>query len=287
MKILSGKELAAFIKQRQYQEVSTLKSQKLQPKLLILRDNDNPVITKYVNLKIQYGKDIGIVVEDQLLPTAQLPAAIKQANQDQSVNGIIVQLPLVTPEKTTDIVRHITHSKDVDGLSGSGQFDSATATAINWLLAGHNIDLTTKKIAIVGRGRLVGAPLIKMWQNSGYHLTVFGHDADLSILNQFDLIVTATGHPRLITPAMLNTSGAIVVDAGTASEDGVLLGDLSDSARQSPHLLAVTPKIGGVGPLTVAVLFENVITSAKNSKNLSPQPSNRQNPTQKPTAKTP
>ena len=262
-KILAGQELASFIKERQAREVSALKSQKITPKLVIIRDSDNPVITKYVNLKINYGEDIGIIVKDQKVSTpAEAAAAIAAANADKSVHGIIVQLPLKDPAATDSIVKNIAKEKDVDGLSGQGDFDSATATSINWLLAGHNIDLNHKKIAIVGKGRLVGAPLIKMWQASGYNITAFDHSSDLTELNQYDIIITATGQPHLISDDMVRP-GAILVDAGTASEDGRLVGDIDDAVRESPNVSAITPKIGGVGPLTVSVLFENVITSSK------------------------
>lgn len=271
MKILNGRELADFIKERQAQMVRSLRAQKNTPKLVIIRDNNQPVISKYVELKRQYGEDIGVEVEDILIepseknsPTetkAKLIEAIKAANENIHVSGIIVQLPLKNPEWTEDVVAEITSGKDVDGLSGKGKFDSATATAINWLLAGHNIDLTDKQIAIVGRGRLVGRPLIQMWQNSGYMVEVFGRNSDLSTLDRFDVIVTATGVPYLIKNEMVRV-GSVVVDAGTASEDGVIVGDVEEVVRTRKDLLAITPKIGGVGPLTVAVLFENVITAS-------------------------
>lgn len=264
MKILDGRELAGFIKERQSGEVRSLLAAGVRPKLVIIRDSDNPVITKYVNLKVKYGEDIGVsVIDEKVTGPAAAKEAIKKANADPAVSGIIVQLPLNDPAETDAVVSLIAPQKDVDGLSGQGDFDSATATAINWLLAGHNIDLKGRKIALVGRGRLVGAPLIKMWQASGYNLKVFGHDADLSELKDYDLIVTATGVPRLIQPEMVSP-GATLVDAGTASEDGALVGDVDDSVRDRGDLSAITPKAGGVGPLTVAVLFEDVIIAAKN-----------------------
>ena len=262
-KILAGRELASFIKERQSHEVHSLKSQGITPKLAIIRDSDNPVITKYVNLKIRYGEDIGIIVVDEKVKdAAEAKSAIEKANNDNNVHGIIVQLPLKDKDKTDEVVKLIAKEKDVDGLSGHGDFDSATATSINWLLAGHNINLNDKKIAIVGKGRLVGAPLIKMWQDSGYNITVFDHDSDLSALNEYDVIVTATGAPHLIQPSMIKP-GAILVDAGTASENGVLVGDIDDATREDRNIAAITPKVGGVGPLTVAVLFEDVIIAAK------------------------
>lgn len=268
MKELNGRELAGFVKERQAHLVRSLRGRKIFPKLLIIRDSDNPVITKYVNLKKQYGEDIGIaVVDKKVSEISEALEVVKMANRDKSISGMIVQLPLLDKERTDEVVNLIAPEKDVDGLSQivspeNRIFESATATAINWLLAGHDIDLTGRKIALVGRGRLVGAPLERMWKNSGFDVTVFRHDSDLSMLDQFDVIVSATGVPHLIKNAMVKT-GAVVVDAGTASEGGVLVGDVDDEVRTRTDLLAITPKIGGVGPLTVSVLFEDVIAAAQ------------------------
>ncbi len=267
-KELNGRELADFVKERQFQIVKELKSRGVIPKLVIIRDSDNPVITKYVNLKIRYGEDIGVsVIDKKVTSSKEAKEAVATANGDQSVAGIIVQLPLKDNTQTDEIVNLITARKDVDGLSQKYNdnnqriYESATATAINWLLAGHDIDLSEKKIALVGRGRLVGAPLERMWRNSHYDVTVFRHDSDLAELKNYDLIVSATGVPHLIKPAMVRP-GAIIVDAGTASEDGVLVGDVDDEVRKRDDLTAITPKVGGVGPLTVTVLFEDVINAA-------------------------
>ena len=266
-KILDGRELAGFIKERQAHQVKALRSQKKFPKLVIVRDSENPVITKYVNLKCRYGEDIGIEVVDEFVKKPSLESlkeTVRRASEDKSVSGIIVQLPLTNPEWTEEVVNEIAPEKDVDGLANyDGRenkrvFDSATATAINWLLAGHNIELADKKIAIVGRGKLVGAPLIRMWTNSGFSLEVFHRGSDFAKLKDFDVIVTATGNPHLINSEMIKP-GAVVVDAGTASEGGHLVGDISNEIREREDLSAITPKIGGVGPLTVSVLFDDVI----------------------------
>ncbi len=256
MKVLNGRELADFIKERQF---LTVRGMTKKPKLLIIRDSDNPVIVKYVNLKKEYGEDIGVLVEDFLAKSSdEIRERILAANADDTISGIIIQLPILEREKTAELTSLIAPEKDVDGLSGNGNYDSATATAINWLLAGYGIDLAAQKIALVGRGKLVGAPLFKMWTNSGFDVTVFGRGDDLSSLKNFSLIVSATGVPGLITSDMI-APGTIVVDAGTASEDGVLVGDVAEAVRERTDLSAITPRTGGVGPLTVACLFEHVI----------------------------
>ncbi|MBR3176309.1 bifunctional 5,10-methylenetetrahydrofolate dehydrogenase/5,10-methenyltetrahydrofolate cyclohydrolase [Candidatus Saccharibacteria bacterium] len=256
MKILNGKELAGFIKERQAHQVASMNKK---PKLLIIRDSDNPVITKYVVLKKQYGQDIGVDVEDFFAknPT-EIASKIKSANQDNNISGIIIQLPILEKDQTDSLCNLINPTKDVDGLGENAKFDSATATAINWLLAGYDIKLSNQKIAIVGRGKLVGAPLYKMFKNSGFSVDMFHRGDDLTKLNQYDIIITATGVPGLISDSMIKP-GAVVVDAGTASENGVLKGDISSEIRNRTDLTAITPITGGVGPLTVTCLFDHVI----------------------------
>lgn len=274
MKELNGAEIAGYMKANQAHTVKALRSRKVRPKLVIIRDNNIPVINKYVKLKQRYGSDIGVEVEDWLRDDVK--TAIEEANNDPNVHGIIVQLPLKDMSNVDEIVARITPQKDVDGLASDIHamdnveneysshdiiFESATATAINWLLAGYDINLANSKIAVVGRGRLVGRPLIRMWQNSGYDVTAFGHASNLSELRNYQVIVTATGVPHLITSEMV-APGATIVDAGTASEGGVLVGDIDDAVRERQDLAAITPKIGGVGPLTVTTLFEHVLIAA-------------------------
>ncbi len=263
MKILNGKELSGFIKERQAHVVRGLK-QKLT--LLIIRDSDNPVIEKYVSLKIRYGEDIGInVIEYKAQNTADIAEKIKQTNEDPSIDAIILQLPITEKAETDALVDQILPSKDVDGLGKNARYDSATATAINWLLAGYNIPLNTSKIAIVGRGKLVGAPLFKIFQDSNYDVTLFHRGSNLTELADYDIIVSATGVPGLIKNDMIKP-GATLVDAGTASEKGIIKGDLDPIIRDRKDLTAITPEIGGVGPLTISCLFEHVIETSQSDK---------------------
>lgn len=260
MKNLSGADLAGYMKENQAHMVRGLRGQRIFPKLVIIRNSKSPVIEKYVSLKKKYGEDIGVEVEDWV--RADIGAAITEANERDDVDGVIVQLPLEGEMDVAKALSEIKPEKDVDGLGDRAKFDSATATAINWLLAGYSIDLEKGKIALVGRGKLVGAPLERMWKNSGYDVTVFRSKDSLAPLKDFDVIVSATGVPHLITSEMVKP-GAIVVDAGTASEGGVLVGDVSEEIRERRDLGAITPKIGGVGPLTVTALFEHVINAAR------------------------
>ena len=263
MKILDGSELSGYIKERQSKQVRALRqSWRVIPKLAIVRTGENSVIDRYVGLKTVYGEDILVEVDIYTPTDEDLLGKIDKLNRDESVHGIIVQLPLADVLQTDVAVNAVVPEKDVDGLGTGNIFTPATAMAINWLLVGYNVDLAGKKIALVGRGRLVGAPLAKLWQNSGYNVSVYGRDADLNgVLPLADIIVTAAGVPGLIKSNMVH-SGAVVVDAGTASEDGKIVGDVAGEVRDRQDLI-ITPIRGGVGPLTIAALFDNVITAAR------------------------
>ena len=260
MRELNGSELAGFIKERQAKQVRALRQAwHINPRLAIVTDVENPVIETYMRLKQRYGADILIDVEIHRVPAGGALEVIQELNNRDDVQGIILQLPISNPEQTEELLESIREDKDVDGLRKKAIFQAATPTAISWLLAGYGIDLKGKKVAIVGRGRLVGAPLERMWLKSGVDVTVFEKGDDLSQLINYDIIVSATGVPGLIKSQMIKTK-AVVVDAGTASENGKIVGDVSEEVRQRNDVI-ITPKKGGVGPLTVSALFDNVITA--------------------------
>ena len=270
MRELNGSELAGFIKERQAKQVRALRQAwRINPCLAIVTDVENPVIETYMRLKQRYGADILVDVEIHRVPAGGALEVIQELNNRDDVQGIILQLPISNPEQTEELLESIREDKDVDGLRKRAIFQAATPTAISWLLAGYGVDLKGKKVAIVGRGRLVGAPLERMWLKSGVDVTVFEKGDDLSQLINYDIIVSATGVPGLIKSQMIKTK-AVVVDAGTASENGKIVGDVSEEVRQRNDVI-VTPKKGGVGPLTVSALFDNVITAclkiANQSKN--------------------
>lgn len=263
-KLLNGTELVGYIEERQARQVRALRQAvHVFPRLVIIKSiHASPVIDTYIRMKQRYGDEILIETVVETLEDDKMIEAIDRLNADEAVHGIIVQLPIDDISKTEAIVNRVAPEKDVDGLGEAPFFDSATAGAINWLLAGYAIDLKAKKITIVGNGRLVGAPLARIWRDSGYDVTVLdrSHTDITSVLRESDIIVTATGVPRLITSAMVPI-GATVVDAGTASEAGGIVGDVDPAVRERDDI-KITPERGGVGPLTIAALFDNVIRSA-------------------------
>ena len=264
MKLLNGKELADYVKERQAHQVRGLRqAHDVVPVLAIIVTTDNPVIDLYVNLKKKYGSDIGVDVFIYRVRMGEVEDLIKQLNADEKIHGIIVQLPLGDVSKTDEVVNLIAPEKDVDALGEKAVFQPATPMAILWLLAGYNIDLRSKKILLIGRGRLVGAPLEKQMKSEGLDVDIAVSDTrnlkDMAL--QADVIISAAGSPAILFSDMIK-EGAVVVDAGVASEDGKTFGDVAPEVYEREDLV-ITPAKGGVGPLTVTALFDNVIRAAR------------------------
>lgn len=266
VKLLNGSDMAGFIKQRQAQQVRGLRqAHGVVPKLAIVVTIEHPAINTYVRMKERYGDDITAETELHRVEQSEAAELIARLNADPSVHGIIVQLPLADPSQTDELVNMVAPQKDVDALGKDATLDPATPLAILWLLAGYNIELKGKDIVLVGRGKLVGAPLERMLLASGLNVRVADSTTgDLgAFLAEADIIVTATGKPGLITADMIKR-GAVVVDAGVAGEQGKTVGDLAADVYERDDL-TITPTKGGVGPLTICALFDNVIRAARDS----------------------
>jgi methylenetetrahydrofolate dehydrogenase (NADP+)/methenyltetrahydrofolate cyclohydrolase len=264
MKLLNGKELAEFVQERQAREVRALRqAHHVEPKLAIVVTVDNPIIDVYMRMKKAYGAEILIDVDIHRITLDKAAETIAQLNDDASVHGIIVQLPLSDPSQTEAIVNVVAPDKDIDGLGVAPGFDPATPMAIQWLLAGYNINLPGKKILLIGRGKLVGAPLERIFKQSELDVTVADRDTQnlKELTLEADLIITAAGSPAILYPDMVKPD-TIIVDAGVASEKGKTVGDVAPEMYERTDI-TITPPKGGVGPLTVCTLFENVIRAAK------------------------
>jgi len=264
VRYLNGIELAGYIQNRHLHQVRSLRQSKgVEPRLAIIVCNNDPVIKTYVSCKQQYGQNIEALVDVYNVDQTEVSNLVQKLNKNKKVQGIIIQLPLSNKEQTDSILSLINPKKDIDGLTKKSIWDPATPTAILWLLAGHNVELKNKKIVIVGQGRLVGAPLRLMLRASG--VEALAVDAKTKnpnrIISQAQVLITATGKPGIIKASMI-PKNCVVIDAGTASENGVIKGDLADDVylRQD---LSITPKTGGVGPLTISALFENLIRAAR------------------------
>jgi len=266
MRLLDGLQLAGFIKERQAHEVRGLRQAlDVQPKLAIVVTVEHPAIDVYMRMKTRYGADILVDVETHRVSMDDVKATIERLNADPSIHGVIVQLPLEDPSRTDEIVNLVAPEKDVDALGVNATLDPATPLAILWLLAGYNISLEGKHIVLVGRGKLVGAPLERMLLASGYDVEVAdSKTTDLfGMVASADVLITATGQPGLITSKMIKEN-TVVIDAVIAGEQGKTVGDLAPDvyARED---LTLTPVKGGVGPLTICALFDNVIRAARAS----------------------
>lgn len=264
MKLLSGAELVDFIMTPQAKQVRNLvQAHRIRPTLAIVRcDDGSPVIDTYVRLKQRYGDDIGVGVELHDETQETVMSRIEELNARDDIHGIIVQLPVVPSGITDELIAAIDPAKDVDSLGQHSPYDAATPMAILWLLAGYNI--TVQDVALVGEGKLVGAPLRKMLEKSGVNVAAYDLNSAGSLqdfLVDKKLVITATGSVGSITADMI-APNAVVVDAGTASENGVIRGDLADDVYERQDI-TVTPRRGGVGPLTVAAVFDNVLRAAR------------------------
>jgi methylenetetrahydrofolate dehydrogenase (NADP+)/methenyltetrahydrofolate cyclohydrolase len=260
IKYLNGSDLAGFIKERHSRQVRSLRAQKVFPKLAIVQVKEDPAIDVYVSLKQKYGDDIEVDVDVHKIAQTKAPEVIKKLNKDDSVHGIIIQLPLSDTAETNQIVDMVAPEKDVDALGKNAKFEPATPNAILWLLAGYNINLAGKKVLLVGRGKLVGAPLEKILKSSGIEVLVIDGPTDrlAQAASESDIIIAAANTPEILHASMIKP-GTVIVDAGVAGED--LKGNVADDVYERDDIV-ITPKKGGVGPLTVCALFENVIRAA-------------------------
>ncbi|MGB4967845.1 MAG: bifunctional 5,10-methylenetetrahydrofolate dehydrogenase/5,10-methenyltetrahydrofolate cyclohydrolase [Candidatus Saccharimonadales bacterium] len=266
MKLLNGLEMAGFIQERQARAVrGLLQAEGIQPKLAIVATSHHPAIEVYMRMKKRYGADILVEVDIHRVEQPGVTQLIERLNADPSVHGIIVQLPLADPSETDEVCDSVAAAKDVDALGARAIYDPATPMAILWLLAGYNVDLRGKQIVLVGRGKLVGAPLERLLKTGDAFVEVVDRTtADIAtVLQKADIIITATGQPGLVTSEMIKP-GAVVVDAGVAGEQGKTVGDLASDVYERLDL-TITPQKGGVGPLTICALFENVIRAARAS----------------------
>lgn len=265
MRFLNGKDLAGYIKERQAGAVRRLRQESgITPRLAIVVTIDNPVTNAYLRKKQKYGADILVQVDVYQVFQSEVKKLLNKLSNDESVHAIIVQLPLEDPTETEEIVNLVLPEKDVDGLGREPMFEPATPLAILWLLSGYNIELNGKQVVIIGRGRLVGAPLERMLTNSGINPIVIVKETPNPepLIAEADVIITATGVHGLIKPDMVK-QGAVIVDAGVASEGGKTVGDVAPEIYETRNDLTITPLKGGVGPLTVCCLFENTIKAAQ------------------------
>jgi methylenetetrahydrofolate dehydrogenase (NADP+)/methenyltetrahydrofolate cyclohydrolase len=259
--LLDGREVAGFIKERHFRQMGGLNPG---PGLAIVANMQRADTASFVRAKQSYGEDIGVRVE-VVGPSRSLTGTIEQLNRRADITGIVVQLPLEDPDQIDEALAAIDPAKDVDGLGPNSPYEVAAVKGILWLLAGFNIDLKAARVAVVGQGRLVGKPLSDQLESNGIQVVRCDiNTPDLAAaLQDCGIIVSATGRPGLITSDMVS-EGMVVIDAGGGELNGKVVGD-ADPALYKRSDIKISPVPGGVGPMTVAALFDNLMLAAMKS----------------------
>ncbi|MGB0561193.1 MAG: bifunctional methylenetetrahydrofolate dehydrogenase/methenyltetrahydrofolate cyclohydrolase FolD [Spirulinaceae cyanobacterium] len=279
--LLDGKTLAQTIQTQLAQQVNQYQSQiGRAPGLAVLMVGDNPASAAYVRNKERACQRVGITSFGRHFPATatqvELLAVIQALNQDDRVDGILVQLPLPEHLDAIALLHAIDPAKDVDGLHpinlghlvrGEPGLRSCTPAGVMRLLAEYDIELAGKKVIVIGRSILVGKPLALMLLEANATV-ILAHSRTAHLVAEIqaaDLVVAAVGRPGLITAEMVKP-GAVVVDVGInrvenpATGKGRLVGDV-DFEPVAAIAAAITPVPGGIGPMTVAMLLQNTVLS--------------------------
>ncbi len=275
-KIIQGSLLSQEVLDRVASEIQGLP---ITPKLAILLVGQNPASHLYVKIKSKKARDLLVEVDlhqfDETISQEELLSLVEELNQDRSVHGILIQLPLPKHLNKNLILEAINPNKDVDGFSpinigrlasGNPGFIPCTALGVLHLIKSRVLDLTGLRAIVVGRSNIVGKPVAELLLQENATVTLaHSKTKDLAaITREGDIIVAAVGVPKLITRPFVK-AGAIVIDVGiNKRDDGSLVGDV-DLEGVLDLVSAISPVPGGVGPMTVAYLLQNTLTACKKS----------------------
>ncbi len=275
--LIDGKRISKEIKDELKAEAEKFKSEGKEAALAVILVGDDPASAVYVNNKKKACEYIGIKSLSYELPKEtteeELLALIEKLNSDDNVNGILVQLPVPDHIDENKIIRSISPSKDVDGfhplnvgalLIGEKGFVSCTPAGVIQLLKRSGVDIEGKECVVVGRSNIVGKPMgVLLLRENGTVTIAHSRTKDLkSICKRADILVVAVGRPKMITADYVK-EGAVVIDVGIHRMDnGKLCGDV-DFDSVEPHVSKITPVPGGVGPMTIAMLMDNCISSLR------------------------
>ena len=275
-RILDGKAIAQVVRQEVKGRVAELVARGITPGLAVVLVGDDPASHVYVKGKHKAAAEVGVTTFDHKLPAetsqADLLELVGRLARDPNVHGILVQLPLPKHIDATLVLDSIPPGKDVDGFhpenigllaQGRPRFVAATPKGCMRLLAESGVELAGANAVSVGRSNIVGKPMSLLLTNANATTTVcHSKTRDLpAVVSSADVVVAAMGRARFIRGEWIR-EGAVVIDVGiNRSEDGKLVGDV-DYPAALERAAAITPVPGGVGPMTIACLLENVASAA-------------------------
>ncbi len=277
--IIDGKLVSKAVREEIKDEVEALKSEyNLTPGLAVILVGENPASCVYVRNKHRACTELGMNSYVINLPEAttedELLSKIEELNADESVHGILVQLPLPKHINEDNVINAISKDKDVDGfhpynvgkmMCGDPTFLPCTPYGIMKLLEYYNVDISGKECVVIGRSNIVGKPISTLLLSaSGTVTTCHSRTKNLSeVTKRADILVVAIGKSNFVTADMVK-EGAVVIDVGiNRGEDGKLYGDV-DFENVAPLASKITPVPGGVGPMTITMLLKNTVKAAKN-----------------------
>ena len=275
--IIDGKELAKKIRANLKIECEELKKKNIKSKLAVIMVGEDPASKVYVRNKSRACEDVGIKYEEYLLDVnttqKELVELIEKLNNDKTINGILLQSPIPSSLDINEAFRTISPEKDVDGFNpinvgmlvlNQDTFVSCTPYGIMKMFEEYDIDLTGKNVVILGRSNIVGKPLIHCCLNKNATVTSC-HSKTQNIAQkakEADVLISAIGKANFVTADMVK-DGAVVIDVGiNRLDNGKITGDVDfESVKEKASY--ITPVPGGVGPMTIAMLMNNVIKATR------------------------
>ncbi|HEA6243316.1 TPA: bifunctional methylenetetrahydrofolate dehydrogenase/methenyltetrahydrofolate cyclohydrolase FolD [Staphylococcus aureus] len=276
-KILDGKQIAKDYRQGLQDQVEALKEKGFTPKLSVILVGNDGASQSYVRSKKKAAEKIGMISEivhlEETATEEEVLNELNRLNNDDSVSGILVQVPLPKQVSEQKILEAIIPEKDVDGFHpinigklyiDEQTFVPCTPLGIMEILKHADIDLEAKNAVVIGRSHIVGQPVSKLLLQKNASVTILhSRSKDMaSYLKDADVIVSAVGKPGLVTKDVVK-EGAVIIDVGnTPDENGKLKGDVDyDAVKEIAG--AITPVPGGVGPLTITMVLNNTLLAEK------------------------
>ena len=274
--LILGKTVAASLNEKTKQKVDELKAKGIEITLAVIIVGDDPASRVYVNNKKKACENLGIksaeYALDENVTQSELLSLVEKLNNDDSVTGILCQLPIPKHLDDKEIINAISPEKDVDCFHpvnvgklviGEGKLLPCTPAGIVEMLDYYNIPIEGKNCVVIGRSNIVGKPMSSLLLNrNGTVTTCHSKTENLAaVTSEADILVCAVGKPKFVTADMVK-EGAVVIDVGIhRMENGKLCGDvLFDEVE--PKCSFITPVPGGVGPMTIAGLMKNTVTAA-------------------------